>query len=199
VVWDGNELRVAERTPSVSNVLSRVLVGLAAVAATFGAAGMGSAWADPTPDPGPPPPPNVNALTPVSPADFAVNDGVYAFAGPGGVTCLLSRTTRSYGCSGALPGAPDGANVVTGGPAGEPGFSVTDRPLYQFDKPVKEIAPGTRLSMGTISCGVDGGGAMICANSFDQTGFVIGPAGSYTFGAVNPLLDRPQGTNPFIN
>ena len=87
---------------------------------------------------------------------------------------------------------------MTGGPAGEPGFSVSDRPLYQFDKPVKQIAPGTRLSMGTISCGVDGGGAMICANSFDQTGFVIGPAGSYTFGAVNPLLDRPD-TNPFIN
>ena len=106
MVWDGNELRVAERTPSVSNVLSRVLVGAAAVAATVGAAGMGSAWADPTPDPGPPPPPNVNAFTPVSPADFAVNDGVYAFAGPGGVTCLLSRATRSYGCSGRCRGRP---------------------------------------------------------------------------------------------
>ena len=40
---------------------------------------------------------------------------------------------------------------------------------------------------------------MICSNSFDQTGFVIGPAGTYSFGAINPLLDRPEGTNPFIN
>ncbi len=181
----------------MNSVLSRVLIGAAGVAAAIAVPGV--AWADPTPDPGPPPPPNVNAFTPVSPADFTVNDGVYAFAGPGGVTCLLSRTTRSYGCSGALPGAPDGANVVTGGAAGEPGFSVADRPLYQFDKPLKELSPNTRLSMGTVSCGVDGGGALICSNSFDQTGFVIGPASSYTFGAVNPLLDRPQGTNPFIN
>ena len=113
--------------------------------------------------------------------------------------CVMSRATRTYGCSGPLPGAPEGANVVTGGAFGEPGFSVADRPLYLFDKPVNAIKPNTRISMGTVSCGADGGGALICVNSFDQTGFVIGPAGTSTFGAVNPLLDRPKGTNPYIN
>jgi len=182
----------------VDNVLSRVLTAAALIAAVAAAA---PAWADPTPETtAPPPPPNVNVFTPISPVDFAVADGVYAFTGPGGgLTCVMSRATRSYGCSGALPGAPEGANVVSGGPAGEPGFSNADRPLYLFDKPVKELTPGTRLSMGTVSCGVDGGGSIICNNTFDQTGFVTGPGGTFTFGAVNPLLDRPQGTNPFIN
>ncbi|HEX5142533.1 MAG TPA: hypothetical protein VFW21_01550 [Mycobacterium sp.] len=173
------------------------MIGAAAVAA--GLAAPVTAYADPTPDPGPPPPPNVNAFAMTSPVDYVVNDGVYAFAGPGGVTCVLSRATKGYGCSGTLPGAPGGANVVTGGAAGEPGFSVADRPLYLFDKPVKQLPANTRLSMGTVSCGVDAGGAVICSNSFDQTGFVVGPAGSYTFGAVNPLLDRPKGTNPYFN
>ena len=57
---------------------------------------------------------------------------------------------------------------------------------------------GSRLGMGTVSCGVVDGG-VVCSNTFDQTGFVISPAGTYTFGAVNPLLDRPEGTNPFMN
>jgi hypothetical protein len=159
----------------------------------------GVAGADPTPDPGHPPAPNINGFTPVSPVDFTVADGVYAFSGPEGVVCVMSKATRTYGCSGPLPGAPEGANVVTGGAFGEPGFSVADRPLYLFDKPVNAIKPNTRISMGTVSCGADGGGTLICVNSFDQTGFVIGPAGTSTFGAVNPLLDRPKGTNPYFN
>ena len=138
-----------------------------------------AAWADPTPDPAPPPPPSANALTPVSPVAF--------------------DTMIAEWLNGPLPGAPNAANVVTGGPVGEPGFSNADRPLYGFDKPVRELAAGSRLSVGTLSCGVDGAGSIICSNSFDQTGFVIGPAGTFTFGAVNPLLDRPQGTNPYMN
>jgi hypothetical protein len=181
----------------VSSVLSRVLTAAAGVAALYAATGV--AGADPAPDPAPPPAPNVNAFAPVSPVDFAVGDGVYAFAGPDGVTCVMAKANRTYGCSGALPGAPGGANILTGGAFGEPGFSVADRPLYQFDKPVLAIKPNTRISMGTVSCGVDAGGAVICVNSFDQTGFVVGSAGTYTFGAVNPLLDRPKGTNPYFN
>lgn len=185
----------------MSNVLRKVLTGAVAGLAAAAVAGSSApAWADPAPEPPPPPPPpNVNALTPDSPVDFAVADGVYAFTGPGAaVTCLLNRAARSYGCNGPLPGAPNGANVVTGGPTGEPGFGSADRPLYPFDKPVQQLAEGTRLSTGTISCGVTGG-SIVCSNSFDQTGFVIAPGGSYTFGAVNPMLDRPEGTNPYIN
>jgi len=185
----------------VSNVLRGVLIGVAGGIAVATQTLLGAvAWADPTPDPdpGPPPPPNVNALTPVSPVDFAVGPGVWAFAGPGGVTCLLNLPGRTYGCNGALPGAPNGANVVTGGATGEPGFSSTDRPIYAFDKPVKALAAGSRLSASTVSCGVIGD-STICSNSFDQTGFVIAPTGSYTFGGVNPMLDRPKGTNPYMN
>lgn len=93
----------------MSNVLRGVLIGVAAGIAVATQTLLGAvAWADPTPDPepGPPPPPNVNALTPVSPVDFAVGPNVWAFAGPGGVTCLLNLPGRTYGCNGALPGRP---------------------------------------------------------------------------------------------
>ena len=139
------------------------------------------------------------ALAPISPLDFTVGNGVYAFTAPVGVTCVMSRVSRAYGCSGTLPGAPQGANVVTGGASGEPGFSATNRPLYQFDAPPRELPVGSRLGMGTVSCGVVDGGGVVCNNSYDQTGFVIASAGTFSFGASNPLLDRPEGTNPYIN
>jgi hypothetical protein len=112
---------------------------------------------------------------------------------------VLSRVTGYYGCSGPMPGAPGGANTVTGGPRGEPGFASSNAPLYPMDKPPNVLPANTRLSYSTVSCGVDGGGGVVCTNSFDQTGFVAGPAGSFSFGAVNPLVDRPEGTNPYAN
>ena len=133
------------------------------------------------------------------PSEYAVNEGLYAFSTPQGLTCILSRGPGSYGCNGPIPGAPGGANIVTGGPAGMPGFAASGRPLYVFDKPVKELPANTRLSYSTISCGVDAAGATICTNSFDQTGFVLGPVTSFAFGEVNPLLARPEGTNPYAN
>ena len=36
-----------------------------------------------------------------------------------------------------------------------------------------------------------------CLNSYDQGGFVVGPTGSYV-NVTNPLLDRPEGTNPYL-
>jgi hypothetical protein len=180
----------------VTPVLNRALQGAVAVAAAA-AAVAAPAWAEPT-TPAPPAPPNVLALPPASPVGFTTADGVYAFTAPVGVTCVLSKGTRSYGCSGTLPGAPEGANVVTAGASGEPGFSHADRPLYQFETPPDELAEGTRLGMGTVSCGAIGGG-VVCINTFDQTGFVVSPAGTYSFGGINPLLDRPEGTNPYMN
>lgn len=179
----------------MTTVLNRAVLGVAAVAAVALAT---PAWAEPSPPPAPPAPPNVLALTPASPVDFTVADGMYAFTAPVGVTCVLSRISRGYGCSGNLPGAPEGANVLTAGASGVPGYSRTDRPMYQFETPPNQLAEGTRLGMGTVSCGALDGG-VVCTNTFDQTGFVISPAGTYTFGGVNPLLDRPEGTNPFIN
>jgi hypothetical protein len=178
----------------VTTVLIRVLA--CAAVAVSAVAAPAAAWAEP-PTPPPPAPPNVLALPPASPVDFTVGD-LYAFSAPVGVTCVLSKGTRSYGCSGSMPGAPEGANVVTAGASGEPGFSHADRPIYQFETPPNELAEGTRLGMGTVSCGVIGGG-VVCTNSFDQTGFVVSPAGTYSFGGINPLLDRPEGTNPYMN
>jgi hypothetical protein len=180
-------------------VLRRILIGAVSVAGAATIGFPGAASADPEPAP-PPPPPNVNALPPISPVDYSVmNDRYYAFSTPDGVICAFERGSGGYGCSGPIPAAPNGANVVSGGAWGEPGFASSPTPIFSSLGPVKPLPPNTRLSFRTVSCGVDGGGITTCANSADQTGFVLTPAGSYTFGGVNPLVDRPQGTNPFAN
>jgi hypothetical protein len=39
-----------------------------------------------------------------------------------------------------------------------------------------------------------------CVDSRNQSGFVLSPGGSFILNeGVNPLLARPEGTNPFIN
>ena len=94
-------------------MLNRILTGALGVTAAVGMAG--SAAADPTPTPTPTPVlPNVNVYTPISPVDYTVMGGNwYAFAGPP-VTCVITQNT-TYGCSGPLPGAPGGANLVSAG------------------------------------------------------------------------------------
>ena len=152
----------------------------------------GVAWADPDAPP-PPAAPNVNAYAPIAPADYTSMGGAwYAFGTPDGLTCIIDRGHGVYGCSGAIPAAPNGANLVSGGPAGAPAFANTDSPAFAVAGAVKPLPPKTRLSYKTISCGSDGAGMTACVNSFDQTGFVISPAGSYILGETPPLLDRPK-------
>ena len=173
-------------------MLLRFLV-TTAVAVGAGVAGSATSWADPDAPP-PPPIPNVNAYTPLNPADYAANGGKwYAFAGPPGVVCILDNLKGDYGCSGPLPGAPAGVNLVSGGPVGAPTFSTTDRPIFAAAGEVKAMPPNTRLSFRQVSCGVDDIGTVACFNSRDQVGFVVGPNGSY-INAISPLLDRPEGT-----
>lgn len=172
-----------------------VVTAVAGVAMIF--AGPGLAGADPDPAPAPPPLPNVNAYAPISPVGYTVNNGQwYAFAGPAGVTCILNRANGDYGCSGPLPGAPEGANLVSAGAVGAPTFSSTPTPLFAGVSPAKALPPNTRLSFREVSCGVDGAGVVACVNSRDQVGFVVGPAGSFVNGDM-PLLDRPEGANPY--
>ena len=180
----------------------RTLISGAAVAAVTSVAiivaGPGFAAADPDPAPAPPPLPNVNTYTPISPVGYTVNNGHwYAFAGPPGVTCILNRDNGDYGCSGPLPGAPDGANLVSAGPVGAPTFSGTPSPLFASVSPARSLPPNTRLSFREVSCGVDGAGVVACVNSRDQVGFVVGPTASFVNGLM-PLLDRPEGANPYI-
>lgn len=179
-------------------VLSRILIGLvAAGAAAIGTSAM--AVADPEPVP-PPPPPNVNSFVSVKPSEFSSKDGTfYAFTVADGVTCVMSRSTGGYGCSGAIPAAPNGANTISGGQVGAPGFANAAAPIYAgVTADAKPLPPGSRISFRNVTCGFDGV-ITTCQNNFDQAGFVLSPAGSHILNATNPLLDRPEGTNPYFN
>ena len=154
-------------------MLSRLLIVVALGAAVVGTPAV--ATADPASVP------NINAFAPAKPSEYAVNDGAwYAFSAPDGVTCVLDKQSGGYGCGGAIPAAPGGANVVSAGPSGGPGFANAARPLYGAVEGAKPLPPNTRLSFRTITCGTDGV-VTACMNSMDQSGFVLTPAGSYTF------------------
>lgn len=112
----------------------------------------------------------------------------YGFAAPDGLTCVIQRSGM-YGCNGPIPGAPNGANLVSGSIGGLPGFSKTPAPVFAMAGEAKPLAPNTRLSYRTLSCGTDGV-ATTCSDAQTGAGFVISPAGSYTVGVTNPLLSR---------
>jgi hypothetical protein len=156
------------------------------------------AAADPNQPPPPPPPPNVNGYAPVKPSDFAVlGDSAYAFTTPDGLTCMMQRS-GGYGCSGPMPGAPEGANLVSGATGGVPVFSnVAANPFGNIGE-VKPLPADSRLSFQTLSCGTDGT-TTTCVDSRNQAGYVISPGASWIVGEVNPMVDRPEGTNPFAN
>ena len=178
-------------------MLSRMIGVLGAAAAAM-ACVPGAAAADPAEPPPPPPPPNVNSYAPVKPSDFAVlGNTAYAFTTPDGLTCMLQRS-GGYGCSGPIPGAPEGANVVSGRIGGVPGFSHFAANPFANAGDIKPLPPNSRLSFQTLSCGYDGT-VTACVDSMSQSGFVLAPAGSWIVNEINPLVDRPEGTNPFSN
>lgn len=175
-------------------MLSRLLIGLVGAVGATAIGVPGVAGAEPPP---PPPPPNIGGFALVKPSEFTVAEGtMYAFTVGGGITCVMSRTTGGYGCNGPLPAAPEGANVVSGGQVGPPGFTTTAAPI--FSGPANPLPPNSRIAFRNISCGTDGV-MTSCQNSFDQSGFVISPGGSFILNEVNPLVERPEGTNPFFN
>jgi hypothetical protein len=175
-------------------VLNRILIGVAG-AAMVSVPGIAAAEPEPAP---PPPPPNVNALAPVKLSEYAVMDNNwYAFTTPDGLTCVLQRT-GSYGCSGPIPAAPNGANLVSGSYGGVPGFANADGAVFAVVGAAKPLPPGSRISYQTVSCTNDGV-TTTCVDSRNQSGFVLSPAGSFILNETNPLLDRPEGTNPYFN
>ena len=122
-------------------MLNRLLIGAvgAAGATIFGAPGIAAA--------DPPPMPDINSYPSAKPSEYAVQDGAwYAFTAPGGVTCVLDKQSGGYGCSGPIPAAPNGANMVTGTVSGIPGFANAAQPLYGAFDGAKPLAPNTRLS-----------------------------------------------------
>jgi hypothetical protein len=175
-------------------VLNRILIGVAG-AAMVSVPGIAAAEPEPAP---PPPPPNVNALAPVNLSEYAVMDNTwYAFTTPDGLTCVLQKT-GSYGCSGPIPAAPNGANLVSGSYGGVPGFANTDGAVFAVVGAAKPLPAGSRISYQTVSCTNDGV-TTTCVDNRNQSGFVLSPAGSFILNETNPLLDRPEGTNPFFN
>jgi len=176
-------------------VFSRVVVGAACVAALSVVGGPGLASAQPAPPPPPPPAPNINAYPPANPKDYAVYEGsAYGFTSAG-LLCVLQRS-GAYGCNGTLPGAPQGANLVSGRSGAVPGFGAAPQPIVAG--PVNALPPNTRLIFGTVSCGGDGT-MTACIDSVNQSGFVVTPGATWVVNEVNPLVARPEGTSPYFN
>jgi hypothetical protein len=179
-------------------VLSRVLFGVLGAAAVVGVPGLAAAEPPPDPPPQPPPPPNVNALAPVKLSDYAVMDNNwFAFSTPDGLTCVLQKG-NGYGCSGPIPGAPEGANLVSGSYGGVPGFYNTAGNVFAAAGAAKPLPRGSRISYQTVSCGNDGA-TTTCVDSRTQSGFVVSPAGSFILNQESPLLYRPDSRGPFGN
>lgn len=125
--------------------------------------------------------PNVNVYPSISPTEFMVLDGAwYAFGTPDGLTCVIDKSRNAYGCSGPIPAAPNGANLVSGVGAEQPSFANATAPVFAVAGEVKQLPPETRLSYRNVSCAIDAGGATACVNSASQHGFVLSPAGSFT-------------------
>ena len=179
-------------------VLSRVLFGVLGAAAVVGVPGIAAAEPPPDPPPQPPPPPNVNALAPVKLSDYAVMDGNwFAFTTPDGVICALQKG-NGYGCSGPIPAAPEGANLVSGSYGGVPGFSIAPGNVFAAAGAAKPLPAGSRISYQTVSCGNDGT-TTTCVDSRSQSGFVLSSAGSFILNQESPLLYRPDSRGPFGN
>jgi hypothetical protein len=158
-------------------VHSKLLTGLGSVAGAALIATTPVAWADT-----PPPPvlPNVNVYPSISPADFSVLGGSWlAFGTPDGLTCVIDKGRNGFGCSGALPAAPEGANLVSAIGAEQPTFANATGPLFQAAGTVKPLPPQTRLAYRNMACAIDAGGATVCVNTSSQHGFVLSPAGSF--------------------
>ncbi len=191
-------LRVITAPSRVWTVLNRMLIGVVGSAGAVLIGMPGLATAQPPEPPPPPPPPNVNAMAPVKLSEFAVMDNQwYAFKTPDGLTCVLQRN-GGYGCSGPIPAAPEGANLVSGGP-GAPSFATAAGDVFGSVPDIKPLPAGSRISYQTVSCGSDGS-VTTCSDSRNQSGFVLSPAGSFIINeGRDPLLERPEGTNPFIN
>lgn len=185
-------------------MLSKMLIALASAAGAAAVAmpGMGFPLAAADPAPPPPPPPNIGGYELAKPSQFMVMDGsMYAFAAPGGLVCIMMRTTGDYGCSGPIPAPPEEANAITGGQVGPPAFAVSHAPIWgSLTGHVYPLLPNNKLSYKNITCGTDGV-MTTCQNSFDQSGFVLSPSGSYIVNQTNPLVDRPDGAarNPYFN
>ena len=111
----------------------------------------------------------------------------------------MMQRSGGYGCSGPIPGAPEGANMVSGAMGGVPVFSnVGGQPVRQCGE-VKPLPANSRHQLPDLQLRHRRRRRRHVSTASNQAGFVISPAGSCIVGEVNPLVDRPEGTNPYFN
>ena len=79
-----------------------------------------------------------------------------------------------------------------------PDSPAPQRPIYAgVAADAKPLPAGSRISFRNVSCGFDGT-VTTCVNNFDQSGFVLSPAGSFILNPTTRCCDRPEGTNPLL-
>src|SRR5258705_3529751 len=133
-------------------VLSRFLIVVLGAAAVVGVPGVAAAEPPPVPAPQPPPPPNVTAWARVKLSEYAeMDNNWYAFTSTG-LTCVLQKG-NGYGCNGPIPGAPDGANLVSGSYGGVPAFANTAGPVFAAAGAAKPLPARARVKYPTGRCG----------------------------------------------
>ena len=158
-------------------MLNRLLIGAvgAAGATILGAPGIAAA--------DPPPMPDINSYPPAKPSEYAVQDGAwYAFTRARRRDVRAGQAVRRVRLQ-----RPDSRSAERRQHGHRHGVGLArvrqlppSRSTASFDG-AKPLPPNTRLSFRTVSCGTDGV-TTACRNAADQSGFVISPAGSYTFG-----------------
>lgn len=73
--------------------------------------------------------PDVVSFAPISPVDYTLMEGNWYARRPGGRGLRDQQADRQLRVQWCAPGAPEGANLVSGGPSGPPAFSPSGRPF----------------------------------------------------------------------
>lgn len=146
----------------------------------------------------PPKFPDLNAFQAVDPGPYtsaARAGGAAYFATPDGLQCILPNSAKpgdhvSASCDGPLPGLPDNAPVGSDGCSmvGSPTSLPTDLGPYTFQKgtgcpiittPLLNV--GQKITKADITCVVGADRLTACIDPQLNRGFVLDPAGSWTF------------------
>ncbi|BBZ15142.1 hypothetical protein [Mycobacterium branderi] len=142
--------------------------------------------------------PDLGAFQPVDPARYTAAPragGAAYFVTPDGIQCIMPTPYKpgdhvSAGCSGPLPGLPPDAPVGSDGcsAVGSPTSLPTDLGPYSFQKgtgcpiittPLLDV--GQKITKGDITCLVGADRLTACIDPILNRGFVLQPAGSWTF------------------
>ena len=181
-------------------VLNRVLIGVLGAMAVVGVPGLAAAEPPPDPPPPPPAPPNVNALAPVKLSEYAVMDGNwYAFTTPGRPDVRAAAGQRLRLQRSRSPARPTARTLVSGRHGGAPALRQQSAATFSAPQVRPSRCPPVRGSASRPSAAATTARRRHASTTASQSGFRAQPGGQFHHSTRNPLLDRPEGTNPFIN